>query len=176
MFINPKTAIEKGWIKFPEWMNDEQRQKCIQPNAIDFTIDALFELERTPASLHEDKQYNEFCKCTELKDVNGGWMLQHNRVYDAISNFYVEVPDGVACQLINRSSFNRVGIHLNCGLYDTGYKGNIGFTLCSRHTSVFVEANMRVGQIIFIASDSEGSYSGFYNTVNGEHWAEGKGA
>ena len=40
MFVNPKKAIEKGWIT---GIKDE---KQIQPNAIDITADKMFELNR----------------------------------------------------------------------------------------------------------------------------------
>ena len=39
MFINPKIAIEKGWIT---GLNDLDKQ--VQPNAIDFTADKAFDI------------------------------------------------------------------------------------------------------------------------------------
>ncbi len=28
MYINPKQALAEGWIKFPDWMDEDSRAKC----------------------------------------------------------------------------------------------------------------------------------------------------
>ena len=101
------------------------------------------------------------------------WVFNPNEMYDGMSDFFVSVPEGVACMLINRSSFNRAGVHLNSGLYDSSFQGNIGFTLFNRSQHiVYTQPNTRIGQIIFVHSESVGEYSGGYNTQNGQHWAD----
>lgn len=172
MLINPKYAIEQGWISFPSWMSDEQKQKCIQPNAIDFTLDTMALVDGSPAVITED--YRKFCSITEHDvDTDGNWLMPSNLLFDCTSHFYVNLPENVACELIIRSSFSRVGVQLDCGLYDSGFKGNIGFTLYGKLGLVTTRPGTRVGQIKFISSDSEGVYAGGFNTENGEHWTEG---
>lgn len=169
MFISPKEAIDRGWIQFPNWMSEEQKAKCIQPNAIDFTMDRLFVIRPNDnALISEDTRV--WHNTVELGD--SVWTLESNLVYDGMSDFTVTVPEQVACMLINRSSINRLGIHLNCGLYDSGFSGSIGFTLHNRVGKVSIEPHTRVGQIIFIESKSVGLYAGGFNTQAGQHWTD----
>lgn len=169
MFISPRDAIDRGWIKFPQWMTPDQCNKCIQPNAIDFTVDRLFIINPNDnAFISEDQRV--WHNTSELGDLL--WTLEQNKVYDGMSDFTVTVPEQVACMLINRSSINRLGIHLNCGLYDSGYTGSIGFTLHNRVGPVRMEPHTRVGQIIFIESKSVGLYAGGFNTQAGQHWTD----
>lgn len=171
MFISPRKVIEQGWLKFPDWMTDEQKEKCIQPNAIDFTVDRLFQIIASPDAFisEETRLWHDQC------EMEGStFCLQHNGLYDGMSDFYVTVPEQVACMLVNRSSLNRLGIHLNSGIYDSGFKGQMGFSLHNRVGNVALARHTRVGQIIFIESDSVGQYAGGFNTEQGKHWKEGR--
>lgn len=173
MLINPKEAIEKGWIK---GLVDPEKQ--IQPNAIDFTLDKLFAIDPcTPFFLSEkSKQMRKFVEMEpkSYPDANGelAWHLRYGTAYDGMSNMYVEVPEGVAVKLIIRSTLNRNGIFLTSGLYDSGFKGNIGFILHNRGGEAYIAPGTRVGQIEFYKSDSAGLYAGGYNTSEGKHFTE----
>lgn len=174
MFINPKIAIEKGWIKFPNWMDENFRNKCIQPNAIDFTLDKVFTV-----SVNDDFVISETTKKMrgnsileprvmtlmsgqQRFDGQPGWELCDG-LYDCLSDFYVDLPDGVAAMLVPRSTFVRNGLFWTSGLYDSGFKGHIGGILHNRAGVACIKPNTRVGQIIFIQSDSAGLYSGGWN-------------
>jgi len=172
MYINPKTAIEQGWVT---GVTDPDKQ--LQPNAIDFTLDVLF-------SINEN---NTFVISEEGKVMRGGgevdptidrasdipfWNIQPNSVYDGMSNITVKLPEGVACELIIRSTFNRNGIFLTSGLYDSGYEGPIGFAVHNRSGLAKIAVGTRIGQIKFVASDSAGTYAGGYNHEAGSHWSE----
>ena len=173
MFINPKTAIEKGWIKFPDWMTPEQQQKCIQPNALDITADKIFLLDSfSEAMISEDGKVSR--KIKPLDPVNGFWLLDHQQVFDVMSDFYVEIPEGVAAELTIRSTLNRAGLALNSGIWDSGFKGNIGAIIHNRSGQCKLAPHTRMCQIKFIASDSNSLYSGGYNTDKGQHWTEKK--
>lgn len=174
MLINPRYAIEQGWIKFPENMSEEFQNKCVQPNAIDFTLDKLFEVSNERiARITEDKSEKTMQRLIEVEEDRKGLVrMDQFKLYDGMSNFYVDVPEGVACDLIIRSSFNRVGLQLGNGLYDTGFRGNIGFTLFNRGGTVETRLGTRIAQIQFIESQSQGKYAGGYNTDNGQHWAD----
>jgi len=182
MFISPKTAIEEGWVKFPEWMSEEQQQKCIQPNALDFTVDRLFVVDRGLFIINEDKKRMRGGPELEAKSVffeygtDPFWELQANEVYDGMSDFYVTVPEKVAAMLIVRSTFNRNGIFLTSGLYDSGFKGNIGFAIHNRSGGACMAPHTRIGQIMFVHSESVGQYTGGYNTKEGQHWTSSKNA
>lgn len=172
MIINPRHALEQQWIKLPEWLDSNNIEKYIQPNAIDFTVDHLFQISDDISIITEtERKFRSYSKIDP--DIENFWYLQPNTVYDALSDFYVEVPQGVACLLVNRSSFSRNGIHINAGLYDSSFKGNIGYTITNRSGILKTSPNTRIGQIVFIESDSCKSYDGIYNNVDvGKHWSK----
>ena len=172
MYVNPRTAIQQGWIT-----GIEDFKKQVQPNAIDFTLDVLFTINSN----------NTFVISEEGKEMRGGykmepvvdraanvpvWYVEPNSVYDGMSNIAVDLPEGIACELIIRSTFNRNGIFLTSGLYDSGYKGPIGFALHNRSGAAKIAQGTRIGQIKFVASDSAGTYAGGYNHEAGTHWSE----
>ena len=180
MFINPKHAIEQGWVK--GIVNDKQ----IQPNAIDFTIDRVFQVDRhsscaiteTGKRMRGQKEVQPFPGSRELYNMGDVdpttliWNIERGS-WDCMSDLYVEVPEGVAAQLIIRSTFNRNGLFLTSGLYDSGFKGHIGFMLHNVMEGVaFVAKGTRVGQIIFVASENAGVYAGGWNHEIGTHHSE----
>lgn len=180
MFINPEYAIQNNWISYPndpmktrsEFMNN----KCMQPNAIDFTLDRVFEIDTTNFVLSEEtktmRERHEIYVSDNLWELSNkhSWELSNNHTYDCMSDMYVNLPDNVACMLVPRSTLNRNGIFLTSGLYDSGYTGYIGFALHVKQGAAFIAPGTRVGQIIFIASDNTGLYTGSYNHAIDTHW------
>lgn len=173
MLISPKTAFESGWIKHSKYATYEEWEAAslIGPNAIDFTIDDLF-------SISEDKPFiiSEESKTMRGGDkvlpVEGYWELNGHTAYDGLSSIYVDLPEGIACELIIRSTFNRNGVFLTSGLYDSGYKGSIGFGIHNRSGKAFIAPGTRIGQIKFVSSDKGGLYKGGWNHAEGEHWSK----
>ncbi len=174
MLINPRYAIEQGWIK---GIKDPEKQ--IQPNAIDFTLDKLFYIRPDVSFVLSEsrKQMREFVKmeATSQHEGENFWLLSKGDTCDGMSDVYVEVPAGIAAKLIIRSTLNRNGLILTSGLYDAGFKGNLGFILHNQVGETYLAPGTRVGQIEFYKSDSEGLYSGGYNTEQGKHWANREG-
>lgn len=169
MFINPKTAIAEGWIK---GIKDPQKQ--IQPNAIDFSLDEVRWLDsKSPAKITETMKQMRECPLLATDEL-GMWTLSGNQVYDGTSEIYVEIPEGVAAILYTRSSFTRNGIFITSGLYDSGFKGQIGFTIYTVGGGLIVAPGTRIGQIAFIKSDSAGVYAGGWNHKQGTHYSEAK--
>lgn len=183
MFVNPRTAVDNGWVIYAE-PNEEQDEdfdwnKCIQPNALDFTLDKIFTIDNKA----------HFFISEEKKQMRGGreldieydalrqeqyWRLDANSVYDGMSKFYVTVPPGYAAYMIIRSTFNRNGIFITSGLYDSGFKGHLGFAIHNRSGNAFISPGTRVGQLVFVESDSVGVYAGGYNHEQGTHHSEKK--
>lgn len=185
MFISPKVAIENGWVKYEtkdkvltsveQW----EEAKFVSPNAIDFTLDKVFTIEdRNPFYISEDgKQMRGGVELTPMlaplySDNQQMYWKLDTGVYDGASNFYVDIPEGVAALLIVRSTFNRNGLFITSGLYDSLYTGNIGMAIHNRSGVAFISPGTRIGQIIFVHSDSVGGYTGEYNTQPGQHWSE----
>lgn len=180
MLISPKDAIQQGWITLPNYTSFQQWEAAqfVSPNAIDFTADRVFEIDATtPFILRTDskimRESQEVSPSLIPADPTAfkGWTL-YGGVYDIVSNLYVKVPDGVACMLIVRSTLNRNGLFITSGLYDSGFEGNIGFALHNRGGETIIEKGARVGQIMFVESDSVGKYAGQYNTQDGQHWKD----
>lgn len=187
MFISPTIAIENGWIRRQD---GSPIATCnIQPNAIDFTIDRVFTTDEASdiefyavdvVSNDQVKTVKQFPIFSEVDAVEHSnpkfdripvWTLDPRRSYDFLSDFYVEVPEGVAALLIVRSTFNRAGLFVTSGLYDSGYNGNIGAAIHNNgNTRALVGKGVRVGQIIFVKSESVGVYAGGYNTAEGDTW------
>ena len=186
MYKNPNQIISDGII------TGIVHDSHIQPNAIDFSVDKLFKIDPSPFYLSNDKNRRVMRTLTpvQLTDSQSlgylfstlnpviaeekvaGWLLEPNSYYEGTSNMYVEVPKNIAAILVLKSTLNRNAMKLIAGLYDTGFKGNIGFTLHNPGGYSFIEVGALVGQIIFVDSESVGLYTGGYNTKNGQHWTE----
>ena len=172
MFINPKIAIEKGWIT--GIVNEETQ---VQPNAIDFTLDRVFLIE----------ERNDFVISEEGKRMRGGaelgsvparttglhfWHLLGRTSYAGMSDMFVRVPENVVVELVIRSTFNRNGLFLTSGLYDSGFEGKIVSVLHNVSGPAVIGVGTRVGQIKFIEAANAVMYEGGYNTDKGLHWSE----
>lgn len=179
MLLDPKYAIEQGWIRGKDG-EDINWTEYLSPNAIDFTLDVVCEMKTAAAGVFISKNKNQtrMLKCVPLLPYYSNiyneelWTLEAGQSYDCMSDFYVDLPTGVAAELIIRSSFNRNNIALSSGLFDSGYSGHIGCVLFNRNHSepVHVERGVRMGQIKFVESDSSDLYKGGYNHKPGTHW------
>lgn len=183
MFISPLTAIEKGWIKFPDWMSEEQKQKCIGPNAIDITVDSIYSVDKSSRFIISDSHRimrktnkiipNIMKRAPEFSmfDDNAMWQLDMG-CYDAMSDFHVDIPDGFAALIVPRSTFNRNGTFIMSGLYDSGFRNACGYMIYNLCGSMLLAEHTRIGQIIFTDSETSGKlYDGIYNGNKGQHWS-----
>ncbi len=186
MLLSPQTAIENGWITFPDHFTPQDIANSIQPNAIDFTLDRVFAVIPTSGASGTSKaqiftdskylySYSEYLPDYDTTPKGRSvevWSLDASQIYDGMSSFTVKVPESVACTLIVRSTFNRSGLQLNAGLYDQGFNNNIGFMLYP-HLPIVIEKGTRIGQIMFHAAHSDGQlYNGSYSVPqNGNHWS-----
>lgn len=168
MFINPKEAIQLGWIK-----NIKDPEKQVQPNAIDFTLDKVMTMDRFDLAIISESKKQMRSTWLEAVRVDS-WHLTGQRVYDGTSDVYVEVPEGVAAVLFTRSTFARNGVFILSGLYDSGYKGHIGFTIYTMGGDIAIAPGTRIGQIAFMRADSAGVYAGGWNHQQGTHYTETK--
>lgn len=165
--INPKVALEKGWIS---GVKDPAKQ--VQPNAIDFTLDRAFKInDYIPFTITEEQKTMK--GSTELtpwdfKDGLVGWRIEDNEMLDGLSSVYCDLPEGICAQLVIRSSLARNGLLLTSGLYDSGFKGHVGFVIHNRSSLYCILGEgVRVGQIFLFQADSAGMYAGGYNHDKG---------
>ena len=175
MYINPKTAINEGWIVFPEWMDDDFKEKCIQPNAIDITLDKAYGLHNTDHfCLSEMSKHMRLAnELGTVHRVNENQFPINSGSTDIMSDFFVTIPTGVAAFLIVRSTLNRNGLFITSGLYDSGFSNNIGFVIHNDGPTAFIAPHTRVAQLVFVKSEDSGIlYNGTYNQNKGQHWSE----
>lgn len=166
MFISPKTAMNEGWITGVT--NNPS------PNAIDFTLDQLYSINKNDTFYLSNDSKKMRGQQEIFTDSANNWIIPEHSVCDGQSSMYVEIPEGVAALLIIRSSLSRNGIYLTSGIYDSLFKGHIGFALHNRSGPAVIEKGTRVGQIIFIESDNHGVYAGGYNHKIGSHHTKNK--
>lgn len=173
MFINPREAITNNWIVFPEWMDSTFQEKCIQPNAIDFTVDKLFSINPNVRDFQISENHKVMRQLDELcVRLDGTWRLNKDITYDGISDFYVNVPEGVAAFIVVRSTFNRNGVLIFSGLYDSGYSGHVGFVVYNHIGQSYIAQHTRIGQIVFVKSENSGLYAGSWNHDQGTHYTQ----
>lgn len=177
MFISPETAIKEGWITHPKvsLFEDWEDASFVSPNAIDFTLDHMFGIafQNQFVISEAGKVMRGSSPYRPVEDRQSGiefWKLKPDTVWDCLSDVYVSVPEGVACQLIIRSTFSRNGLFLTSGLYDSSFQGAIGFALHNKGGHSTIGVGTRVGQIIFVESQNYGQYKGGYNHEAGTHW------
>lgn len=176
MYINPRTAIERGWIKLPEFAMVDP-EKYIQPNALDWTIDTAMEMESgiEELAIYEDSKMMPTWRAiarTGREESPSEIILQTGRVYDVTSDFYVDLPEGVCATLTIRSSFSRCGVRLSSGIFDSGYQGHIGCGIINYGPDLRTAYRTRIAQIAFFASDSAKQYAGGWNAEEGKHWSD----
>ena len=158
MFLNPQQAIKEGWISGVDPGN-------VQPNAIDVTADRIFQMNED--NVFEISKRDKMHRNRSEYDNPNIWRMMPG-VYDFLSNVYVDVPEGVVGWLVTRSSFNRNGMFVQSGLYDSGFKGNIGGMVYNLGGETRMEPGTPIAQFVFAKSDSAGIYAGGYNTMQGE--------
>ena len=181
MFISPKVAIEEGWITHPNCSTyqDWEDNNFVSPNAIDFPLNRLFSINQSNTFLVSENRKllrggEEILPTTKCEDGSPYlfWKLNPNTVYDGVSDMYVNIPSGIAAQIIIRSTFSRNGLFITSGLWDSGFKGSIGMAIHNRSGEAFIAPGTRIGQIIFIESQNALMYAGGWNHEKGTHWSE----
>jgi len=179
MYISPKTAINEGWITHPncntyeDWID----HKFVSPNAIDFTIDKLFNIDEKKTFIISEHgktmRGGKEMQPVKIDNMTGDvdwWTLNEHQVYDMTSDFYVDIPEGVCCELIIRSTFSRNGIYLTSGIFDSHFSGHIGCALHNRSGVSIIGKGTRIGQIKFVKSDNALKYAGGYSHDKGTDW------
>lgn len=170
MFIDPKKAVKEGWLV-------GVLEENIQPNAIDISINKLFEISDNSfifSSIkkeHRDR-FEIFLQPAEIRSNNSFqtvpvWKLNKG-VYDFVSSTYVEIPKGLVGWLETRSTLNRNGMIVHTGLYDSGFKGYISGAIYNFLGTAYIEESICVAQFILAESAGKDLYSGGYNTKVGE--------
>lgn len=174
MYISPQVAFNEGWIR-----NIPNPEIQIGSDGIDLTLKNMSWINVGEFSILTTAKSNTVHRSLELVEpvTTDGWEIIPDGIqgydlapgsYDIGFNEFVTLPQGVAAVLLLRSSFSRAGHSMFSGLYDQGYEGYTGAVIHIEGPT-FIEANMRVAQIVFIESAGSGQlYAGGYNHKEGD--------
>lgn len=161
MIISPQKAIDDGTIIFPDLVLSPEQ---LQPNGIDVRLMSVHEL------VDQDKFKLSSTNTTEfgvdaLTPDRDGWVLLRKFVpYDVVCYEYVNIPFNVAAFIFGRSTLNRHGIFIYAGLYDTGFRNRVSFTVYP-FIDFECQIGSRIAQIVFVEAKSASMYHGSYNDV-----------
>ena len=143
-------------------------QNCIQPNAVDLPIKAIFAIDTTSmfeiGLNHKKHRVN-----TLVEPIDGYWNLDAG-VYEVVYDFeQMEIADDEAGFVIVRSTFNRNGCKLSSGLFDSGFKSNTAAGVLTVCGPTRIEVGVPVGQFILFKSEMLHRYNGSYGLdANGQ--------
>tara|TARA_Y100001963_G_C6777869_1_gene448274 strand:+ start:1747 stop:2256 length:510 start_codon:yes stop_codon:yes gene_type:complete len=157
MFINPRHAIEEGWLR-------NVNESDIQPNAIDIPVKEIYKVDESVFSINKSGKTHRTRNKVSARE--NSWIIDKG-VYDWVSDVYIEVPEGYVGWLHTRSTLNRNGLIVHSGLYDSGFKGHVCGMLYNLSGTADIEPNTCFAQFIIAPSDSEGVYEGGYNVEEG---------
>jgi len=140
--------------------------EMISSNAVDMRLDRVIALSPTIFVIDEDKKLHRDRIDVEVDD--DGYFNLHIGVYDVAMSSDVTIGDGEAGWLVIRSSFNRNGVFITSGVYDTGYSGNVGGALHVTTGPIRVKQGTRIAQFVLFEAEALKMYDGDYGrTKNG---------
>lgn len=161
MILNPKTAIKKGWITFPDKPMENNQ---LQPNGIDLRIRKAIKLPiHKPLKLFKDKTIPVDWYVPEGSYHGEGETVIFDRgmPYLVETFEYVKIPRGVVAYIYGRSTLNRNGVFARSSLYDSGFEDYAGFSVFP-FVPVEIEIGVRLAQIVFFEGKESRTYKGQY--------------
>lgn len=161
MFLNPQSLVDKKIITFP---TNIDITKHLQQNGIDVDCDKVSYLPNEIPIVGKSLQVKPKLVDLKKEDIYKGeigWYLKTGRAYSFDSTFYVEIPEGMCGWLIGRSSFNRSGVLIRSGLFDSGFKGYLGATIYC-FSDIKIEQGARIAQFVMAKAENASLYNGQY--------------
>lgn len=138
-------------------------EDCIQPNAVDLPLKEIYEITGDLVILNgKTKKHADRVKLTPNEE--GLYILKGGKKYDVVFEPEVQIAEGEAGFLIQRSSLNRNGITVTSGLYDSGYNNIVGGMLhIPDGITLVIGENERLAQLLLFKSETVHLYDGDYN-------------
>lgn len=152
MNINPKEIVDRGFIR-----NLEGGELIVQQNGIDLTLASVKRILGGTLT----KEVRDFEHIEELPDEQDIFTFLPGTAYAIEFQQEVSVPTDMCAQIIQRSTLNRMGAFVVAGLYDSGFKNQIGAVLRT-NAKVRIQKGARVAQIVFQQAESASMYAGIY--------------
>lgn len=132
----------------------------VQPNAVDLRVDKVFFIRPNAFVISEDtKQHRGSVEVQP--DANGWWTLEPGS-YEITMENTIEVGENEAGWVITRSTFNRNGVFLTSGLYDSGYYGAMAAVMHVSVAPIVLRRGTRIGQYLSFDAEMLHKYDGSY--------------
>ena len=165
MKLDGYSIVDKGIVTFSnELALDSQDQ--IQPNGVDLRVRTIYHVHGKVVVPREGKTQADFV-IHELPMKDGYWQLEGKSQELYFVDFFesIDVKDGYCADLKTRSSLVRAGVDVVNGLWDCGFRGQLG--CCLRvHNDVKLEYGAKLCQLIVDEAVFRGSrYSGRYQNT-----------
>lgn len=138
----------------------------VQPNAVDLRLDKVFRIE--PHTFEISNDHKKHRGTVEVIPNDEGFFHLEPGHYEVVMENIIHVGEDEAGWVITRSTFNRNGLFLTSGLYDTGYHGIMAGVLHVTVGPAKVKKGTRIGQYLSFNAESLHKYEGSYG-LNSEH-------
>ena len=140
------------------------QQEDIQPNAVDVRLDKVFAIQPRLFTIGEvdGKEQKSHRGSQEMFPDKDGYFYLSPGSYEVVMENIVDVGPGEAGWVITRSTFNRNGIFLTSGLYDSGYNGVMAGVIHVVDAPAKIKRGTRIGQFLLFKSESLKKYDGDY--------------
>ena len=163
--VNPLYILDSKILIPPKAID---KNKIIQPNGIDLYVEQIERLGSKGCfscgdNVKTDHCYTAVGSAYEL--VENKYVLKAGEVYKVETAYEINIPNNMMAIIFIRSSLNRNGVQLGSGLWDSGFKGNVGFTLYP-HVNTNLYLPCRVAQIVFFEASGAYLYNGQYQQSN----------
>ena len=134
----------------------------ISSNAIDMRLDRVFAVSDDMFVI--DEKSKEHRSRIQVSPDDDGYYNLGVGVYDVAMSSTVSIADGEAGWLVIRSTFNRNGVFITSGIYDSGYSGVVGGALHVNAGPVRVKHGTRVAQFVLTEAETLKMYDGDYGS------------
>ena len=138
-----------------------------QPNAIDLRLDKVFKIKKEVFEISNEHKKHRGTEYEVQPDDYGYFFLEPGD-YEVVMENIIQVGENEAGWVITRSTFNRNGLFLTSGLYDSGYHGSMAGVLHVGIAAARIKKGTRIGQYLSFDAESLSTYDGDYG-IGKEH-------
>lgn len=133
---------------------------CIQQNAVDLRIKAVFEILDNDFVIDEERKVHRGTRPLSTNQ-DGYWVLTPGS-YEFITDHIINMGPDEAGFVITRSTLNRNGVFITSGNYDSGYSGAMAGCIHVTTGRMLIKPGTRVGQMLLWKAEALSLYSGDY--------------
>lgn len=138
----------------------------LQPNCPDLRIDRVFAIGEDIFELSEDSK--KMRSSVEILPDADGWFNLPIGTYDVTTYNTVEISEGYAGWVIQRSTLLRNNITAQSAIYDSGYHGVVGCRMQVGSGPARIQRGTRIAQFVLVEAETLTKYNGSYGN-SGNH-------